>query len=114
MSKKIEVTTASLLVIVLGLSVLAIPSLTVKASAQTTASSGKMHLDEGIKALQNGDTNGAMMHLSIADKALSGDTSASAQSGKMHLDEGIKALQNGDTNGAMMHLSIADKALTSG
>lgn len=68
MSKKIEVTTDSLLVIVL--SVLAVSRLTVKASAQTTASSGKMHLDEGIKALQNGDTSGAMMHLSAADKAL--------------------------------------------
>ena len=38
----------------------------------TSASSGeaKMHLDEGIKALQGGDTNGAMMHLKLADQKL--------------------------------------------
>ena len=70
MSKKIEVTTASLLVIVLALSILAVSKLAAQASAQTSTSSGKMHLDEGIKALQGGDTQGAMMHLNLADKAL--------------------------------------------
>ena len=38
----------------------------------TSSSSGeaKMHLDEGIKALQSGDTNGAMMHLKLADQKM--------------------------------------------
>src|SRR5919198_2358931 len=74
----------------------------------STSSSGeaKMHLDEGIKALQGGDTNGAMMHLKLADQKLSGGEA------KMHLDEGIKALQGGDTNGALMHLKLADQKLT--
>ena len=74
----------------------------------TSSSTGeaKMHLDEGIKVLQSGDTNGAMMHLKIADQKLSGGEA------KMHLDEGIKVLQSGDTNGAMMHLKIAQQKLT--
>jgi hypothetical protein len=36
------------------------------------ASTAKMHLEEGMKALQSGDTQGAMMHLKIADKILGG------------------------------------------
>jgi hypothetical protein len=31
-----------------------------------------MHLDEGIKALHGGDTNGAMTHVKAAESALSG------------------------------------------
>ena len=40
----------------------------------TSSSTGeaKMHLDEGIKVLQSGDTNGAMMHLKIAQQKLTG------------------------------------------
>ena len=34
--------------------------------------SAKMHLDEGIKALQGGDQQGALMHLGAADQALGG------------------------------------------
>jgi hypothetical protein len=34
--------------------------------------SAKMHLEEGIKALQSGDNQGAMMHLKAADNALGG------------------------------------------
>src|SRR5919197_6733680 len=70
-------------------------------TSSSTAGEAKMHLDEGIKALQSGDTNGAMMHLKLADDKLS------TGEAKMHLDEGIKALQSGDTNGAMMHLKLA-------
>jgi hypothetical protein len=70
----------------------------------------KMHLEEGIKALNNGDNPGALMHLNAADKALA-DSTSSDQSAKMHLDEGIKALNNGDNPGALMHLNAADKAL---
>ena len=38
----------------------------------TSSSSGeaKMHLDEGIKTLQSGDKNGAMMHLKLADQKM--------------------------------------------
>ncbi len=44
-------------------------------SAQTTTTSstggnqGNMHLDAGIKALQSGDTNGALMHLQQSQKS---------------------------------------------
>jgi len=80
-------------------------------SAQMSTSAGKMHLDEGIKVLKTGDTRGALMHLHMADKILSGITSSSATTGRMHLDEGIKVLKTGDTRGALMHLLIADKIL---
>jgi Flp pilus assembly protein TadD len=71
----------------------------------------KMHLEEGIKAMNNGDNQGALMHLNEADKGLADSTSSSDQSAKMHLDEGIKAMNNGDNQGALMHLNAADKAL---
>jgi|SRR5215831_10605732 len=76
--------------------------------------SGKVHLDEGIKVLKTGDTRGALMHLHISDKILSGITSSSAQTGRMHLDEGIKVLKTGDIKGALMHLHISDKILGGG
>jgi hypothetical protein len=65
----------------------------------------KMHLEEGIKALKAGDTQGALMHLNAADQGLSD------QSAKMHLEQGIKALQGGDQQGALMHSGAADEAL---
>jgi hypothetical protein len=77
-------------------------------------SAGKMHLDEGIKVLKTGDIKGALMHLHISDKILSGITSSSAQTGRMHLDEGIKVLKTGDIKGALMHLHISDKILGGG
>jgi hypothetical protein len=83
-------------------------------SAKMSTSAGRMHLDEGIKVLKTGDTRGALMHLLIADKILSGITSSSAQTGRMHLDEGMKVLKTGDTRGALMHLLIADKILGKG
>jgi hypothetical protein len=64
----------------------------------------QMHLEEGIKALKAGDTQGAMTHLNGAHQGISD------QSAKMHLDEGIKALKGGDQQGALMHLA-ADQAL---
>ena len=42
------------------------------AGSTTMASTAKMHLEEGMKALQSGDTQGAMMHLKVADKTLGG------------------------------------------
>jgi hypothetical protein len=42
------------------------------AGSASMASTAKMHLEEGMKALQSGDTQGAMMHLKVADKILGG------------------------------------------
>jgi hypothetical protein len=42
------------------------------AGSASMASTAKMHLEEGMKALQSGDTQGAMMHLKVADKTLGG------------------------------------------
>ena len=41
-------------------------------SSASMTSTAKMHLEEGMKALQSGDTQGAMMHLKVADKILGG------------------------------------------
>ena len=84
------------------------------ASGGASTSAGRMHLDEGIKVLKTGDIKGALMHLHISDKILSGITSSSAQTGRMHLDEGIKVLKTGDIKGALMHLHISDKILGGG
>ncbi|MGC2382707.1 MAG: hypothetical protein WA631_06320, partial [Nitrososphaeraceae archaeon] len=43
-------------------------------SSSSSDQSAKMHLDQGISALKNGDNQGAMMHLEAADQAL-GSTS---------------------------------------
>ena len=102
------------IVLVLSLStIVAVSNLSTTSlvSAQMSTSEGKMHLDEGIKVLKTGDTRGALMHLKIADKILSGITSSSAQTGRMHLDE---VLKTGDTRGALMHLLVADKILGKG
>jgi hypothetical protein len=96
----------------LALSVLAKSDFGTPAFAQTITP--KMHLDEGIKALQASDTQGALMHLNEADKGLTGSSSSSDQSAKMHLDEGIKVLKANDNQGALMHLGIADKILSGG
>jgi hypothetical protein len=117
-TKRTTIVGANILVPVLTLSIIAAVSnfSASQASAQTSSptSSAKMHLDEGIKALQSGNTTGALMHLNAADKLLVEiHVPASAQSAKMHLDEGIKALQSGDTKGALMHLNAADQALGS-
>jgi len=79
-----------------------------------STSARRMHLDEGMKVLKTGDITGALMHLHMADKILSGITSSSAQTGRMHLDEGMKVLNNGDITGALMHLHMADKILGKG
>src|SRR5215471_13628715 len=83
-------------------------------SPQMSTSTGKMHLDEGIKVLKIVETMAALIHLHIADKILSGITASSAQTGRMHLDEGIKVLKTGDIKGALMHLHISDKILGGG
>jgi hypothetical protein len=90
--------------IALAMSVLAKADFGTPAFAQGVTP--KMHLEEGIKALKAGDTQGALTHLDEADKSISD------QSAKMHLDEGIKALKANDNQGALTHLDAADKALS--
>jgi hypothetical protein len=76
-------------------------------TANSSGSSANMHLEEGIKALQSGDKEGAMTHLSLAQQAMSGSSPDAIK----HFEEGMKALESGDTNGAIMHLQIADQSL---
>ena len=59
----------------------------------------------GIRPLQAGDTAGAEMHMTEADKVLQEGAA------KMHLGEAIKALQAGDTSGAETHAQLAQDNL---
>ena len=67
----------------------------------------KMHLEEGIRALESGNIQGANMHLNFAKQAM---TNASSEVMK-HFEEGMNALGAGDSNGALKHLKLADQAL---
>ncbi|HET7345570.1 MAG TPA: hypothetical protein VFJ05_06835 [Nitrososphaeraceae archaeon] len=74
-TKRTTIVSANIILVpVLTLSIIAAVSnfSASQASAQTSSptSSAKMHLDEGIKALQSGNTTGALMHLNAADQAL--------------------------------------------
>jgi hypothetical protein len=73
----------------------------------TSGSSAKTHLEDGIKALQSGDKEGAMTQLTAAQKAMSGSSHEAIK----HFEEGMKALESGDSNGAIMYLQIADQSL---
>lgn len=76
-------------------------------ASDTSSSPAKFHLEEGIKALQGGDTTGAMTHLTAAEQAMSNAPPDAIR----HFEEGMKALDSGDNNGAIMHLNIANEAL---
>jgi cellobiose-specific phosphotransferase system component IIA len=76
-------------------------------TSDTSGSSAKMHLEEGIKALKSGDNEAAKTHLDAAKQAM---TNAPGEAVK-HFEEGMKALENGDSKGAIMHLDFADQAL---
>jgi len=79
-------------------------------TANMTATSGgsaKTQLEDGIKALESGDKEGAMTQLKAAQQAMSG----SSPDVIMHFEEGMKALEGGDSNGAIMHLKVADQLL---
>ena len=69
--------------------------------------SANMHLEEGIKALESGNIQVAIMHLNFAKQAM---TNAPGNAVK-HFEEGMKALDAGDSNGAVMHLKLADQSL---
>jgi hypothetical protein len=47
-------------------------NMTAGSSSTNMVSTTKMHLEEGMKPLQSGDTQGAMMHPKVADKILGG------------------------------------------
>ena len=70
MIKNTILSASILLSAALALSVLAKADFSSPAFAQ--AMTPKMHLEEGIKAVKANDKQGALMHLDIADKALSG------------------------------------------
>ena len=76
-------------------------------SGNMTATSAKMQLENGIKALQSGDKEAAMTQLTAAQQAMSGSSPESIK----HFEEGMKALESGDSKGAIMHLQFADQAL---
>ena len=67
----------------------------------------KMHLEEGIKALESGNIQAANMHLDFAKQAMANAPTNALK----HFEEGMKALGAGDSNGALMHLKLADQAL---
>ena len=68
MIKNTILSASVLLSAVLAMSVLAKADFSPSAFAQ--GMTPKMHLEEGIKALRAGDSQGALMHLSAADDAL--------------------------------------------
>ena len=71
------------------------------------AGSPKMHLEEGIKALESGNIQMANMHLDFAKQAMANAPPNAVK----HFEEGMKALDAGDSNGALMHLKLADQSL---
>jgi hypothetical protein len=83
-------------------SLIAASALLVLSSNGIVFAQGNIHLDAAAKALQSGDTQGALTHMKEADKTLTG-------AAKTHLDAAISALESGDTQGASMHLQEAQK-----
>lgn len=105
--------TSLVLASLLALSILAKADFGTSAYAQhSDYLSPKKHLEEGIKAVKNGDNQGALMHLNEANKGLASSSSSSDHTAKTHVDAGIKALKAKDNQGALMHLDAADKAAT--
>jgi outer membrane protein assembly factor BamD (BamD/ComL family) len=74
-------------------------------ASDTSGSSARMLLQEGIKALKIGDSQAAMTNLDAAKQAMVPGEAMN------HFEQGMKALENGDLNGAIMHLTAADQAL---
>ncbi|HXV87996.1 MAG TPA: hypothetical protein VD710_02765 [Nitrososphaeraceae archaeon] len=71
------------------------------------AGSAKMHLEEGIKALEAGNIQMANLHLDFAKQAMANAPTNAVK----HFEEGMKTLGVGDSTGALMHLKLADQAL---
>jgi hypothetical protein len=76
-------------------------------TSDTGVNSAKTELEEGIKALQGGDVEGARTHLTAAQEAMTN----SPPNAIRHFEEGMKAFDSGDNDGAIMHFNIANEAL---
>lgn len=76
-------------------------------TSDTGASAAKTELEEGIKALQGGDVEGARTHLTAAQEAMTNSPPDAIR----HFEEGMKAFDSGDNNAAIMHLNITNEAL---
>jgi hypothetical protein len=74
-------------------------------TSDTSGSSAKMYLEEGIKAVKRSDNQAAMIHLNAAKEVMVPGEAMN------HFEQGMKALENGDSNGAFMYLTAADQAL---
>ncbi|HEY7228646.1 MAG TPA: hypothetical protein VH481_11045 [Nitrososphaeraceae archaeon] len=74
-------------------------------TTEPAAASGlaKVKILEAIKSLENGDKTSALVELTAAKQAISGESDQA----KMHFNEGMKAFTGGDSNGALMHLKAA-------
>jgi hypothetical protein len=72
----------------------------------------RMLVKDAMQSLQNGDTPGALNHLTLADQQLS---TANTNGLVMTLvKDAMQSLQNGDTPGALNHLTLADQQLSTG
>ena len=76
-------------------------------TAKMMAGPAKMHLEEGIKALESGNIQAANTHLDFARQAMANAPTNALK----HFEEGMNALGAGDSNGALTHLKLADQAL---
>lgn len=71
------------------------------------ADSQKMHLEEGIRALEFGNIQVAMMHLGFAKQTISNAPSDAVK----HFEQGMKALNAGDSKSALEQLKLANHSL---
>ena len=71
------------------------------------ASSAKMHLEEGMKALESGNIQMAIIHLDFAKQAMADAPSDAVK----HFEEGMKALDAGNSSGALEQLNLANHSL---
>ena len=71
------------------------------------ASSAKMHLEEGMKALESGNIQMAIIHLDFAKQAMADAPSDAVK----HFEEGMMALDAGNSSGALEQLNLANHSL---
>ena len=71
------------------------------------AGSEKMHLEEGIRALEFGNIQVAIMHLGLAKQTISNAPSDAVK----HFEQGMKALNAGDSKSALEQLKLANHSL---
>jgi hypothetical protein len=78
-----------------------------KPTALNSTGIAKLHLEEAVKALENGNEQAASTRLTAA---LQGVAQASKET-EMHFDEAIKAFSAGNTNDTLLHLKAAKENL---